>query len=64
LRRKGEEVSFDAVLKNITERDLRDTQREIAPLIKTPDAILLDNSTMTLHQQFEWLVAKVNHLKA
>lgn len=64
LRRKGEEVSFDAVLKNITERDLRDTQREIAPLIKTPDAILLDNSTMTLHEQFEWLVAKVNHLKA
>lgn len=63
LRRNGEEVSYDAVLENITERDLRDTQREIAPLIKTPEAILLDNSTMTLHEQFEWLVAKVDDLR-
>lgn len=63
LRRNGEAVSYDAVLENITERDLRDTQREIAPLIKTPEAILLDNSTMTLHEQFEWLVAKVDDLR-
>lgn len=51
---KGQSASLDEVLKNIEERDLIDRTREIAPLRQAPDAIVLDNSNMTVEQQMEW----------
>ena len=56
LRAKGQEVSFDEVLHNVKERDRIDETRSVDPLRRADDAILLDNSYMTLLQQDEWLM--------
>ncbi|MBR5857142.1 MAG: (d)CMP kinase [Bacteroidales bacterium] len=55
LQDKGAKESFEEVLKNIEERDYIDANRETAPLMRAEDAILLDNSNMTIDQQMEWL---------
>lgn len=51
LKAKGVEVDFEQVLDNITSRDYMDTHRETSPLVKAPDAIEIDNSSLTLAQQ-------------
>lgn len=56
MRAKGENPNPEDVLKNLLERDYIDTHREAAPLTQAPDAILLDNSHMTLDQQMEWIM--------
>ena len=43
---RGVEVSFDAVLADVHARDARDTGRADAPLVRAPDAMLLDNSAL------------------
>lgn len=43
---RGVDVSFDAVLADVHARDARDTGRADAPLVRAPDAMLLDNSDM------------------
>jgi cytidylate kinase len=53
LKSKGDEVAYDDVLKNVQERDYIDTTREDSPLLKAEDAIEIDNSNMTLEEQFE-----------
>ena len=55
LHEKGGNESFEEVLKNLQERDRIDTTRETAPLVQAPDAILLDNSNMTIDEQLVWL---------
>ncbi|WP_350287031.1 (d)CMP kinase [uncultured Croceitalea sp.] len=50
---KGEQVTFDEVLKNVQERDHIDSTREVSPLRKADDAIVFDNSDMGLKEQFE-----------
>lgn len=50
---KNADVNLDEVLKNIEQRDYLDTTRSDSPLIKAFDAIEIDNSEMTLEQQFE-----------
>ena len=52
---KGDNVDMDAVLKNLQERDYIDSHREASPLTQAPDAIVLDNSHMTMEQQLKWL---------
>ena len=52
---KGDNVDMDAVLKNLQERDYIDSHREASPLTQAPDAIVLDNSHMTMEQQLDWL---------
>jgi cytidylate kinase len=56
---KNEQVNFDEILSNITERDRFDESRAESPLRKADDAIALDNSHMTREQQFEWILGKV-----
>ncbi|KAA6334469.1 Cytidylate kinase [termite gut metagenome] len=58
LKAKGKETGFDEILKNVKERDYIDQNREISPLRKANDAILLDNSQMTLTEQREWLLGQ------
>ncbi len=53
MKEKGQEVSYDEVLKNVEERDLLDTTREDSPLVKAEDAIEIDNSTLNIDQQFK-----------
>jgi len=59
LIEKGENVTFEEVLKNVTERDYIDTHREDSPLKKADDAIEIDNSNLTREQQFEQIIALV-----
>lgn len=56
LRAKGQKVSYDEVLHNVRERDRIDETREVDPLRKADDALLLDNSTLTFEQQDQWLM--------
>ena len=59
LTAKGEVCDFDDILKNVQERDHIDSTRAISPLRKAEDAIVLDNSHMTIPEQQEWLLEKV-----
>ena len=56
LKAKGMEASFDDILKNVKERDYIDSHRDVAPLRKADDAIVLDNSHMTIAEQKAWLL--------
>ena len=58
LKEKNQEASFDEILKNVIERDYIDEHREVSPLRKADDAIVLDNSNITIEQQKEWLLNK------
>jgi cytidylate kinase len=51
LVKRGDQVSFDEVLKNVQERDYIDSHRKDSPLIKADDAIEIDNSMLTLEEQ-------------
>lgn len=53
MKAKGEEVSYDEVLENLTKRDAMDVSRAVSPLVKAQDAIEIDNSHMTREEQFE-----------
>ena len=56
LRAKGDTTTtFDEVLANVTERDRIDSTRKESPLRQADDAVVLDNSNMTLAEQDEWL---------
>lgn len=55
MRAKGLEVNIEDVLANLQERDYIDSHREVSPLSKADDAIVLDNSYMNMEQQLEWL---------
>lgn len=52
LIERGDKVAYEDVLKNVQERDYIDTNREDSPLLKAKDAIEIDNSNMTLDEQF------------
>jgi len=52
---KQEEVDYEAVLANVTERDERDVNRVESPLKKAADAVIIDNSTLTREEQREIL---------
>ena len=51
----GENAKFEDVLENIRKRDYMDTHRTTSPLTMAPDAILLDNSHLTLDEQLLWI---------
>lgn len=58
LKGKGMEADFDEILKNVEQRDYIDTHREVSPLRKADDAIVLDNSHMTIAEQNAWLMKR------
>ena len=60
LTAKGEKVEFAEILDNIQERDRIDSTREVSPLRKADDALVLDNSHMTREEQMEWAIGKVH----
>lgn len=59
LTSKGENVTMDEVLNNIKERDYIDSTRAESPLRKAKDAVLLDNSKMSIEDQFDWIIKKM-----
>ena len=62
LKEKGMPADFDEILKNVEERDYIDSHREVSPLRQAPDALLLDNSEITIPEQNAWLMDKVKAL--
>lgn len=59
LKSKGENVLYEDVLKNVQERDYLDSTREDSPLFKADDAIEIDNSNMSMEEQFETILKLV-----
>ena len=58
LQAKGQPADYDDILKNVQQRDYIDTHREVSPLRQAEDAIVLDNSHMTIEEQDAWLIDK------
>lgn len=58
LKAKGQKASYEEILANVKERDYIDQHREVGPLRKADDAILLDNSHKTIAEQKQWLIEK------
>lgn len=60
---KGEDVSLADIEKNIRERDRQDETREVSPLRRAEDAVLLDNSRMTVEQQMDWITDQLKRFE-
>ena len=60
LLKKGSPATYQEVLDNIKMRDYNDLNRKVSPLVQAPDALLLDNSFMSIEEQNAWLLDKVN----
>jgi cytidylate kinase len=60
LQQKGDNVSYEDVLKNVVERDYIDTHREDSPLVIADDAIEIDNSYLNKEEQFAAVLELVN----
>lgn len=58
LKAKGQEASYKEILANVQERDYIDQHREVSPLRQADDAILLDNSHLSIAEQKQWLADK------
>ncbi len=68
LKERGIKTSLEEVKKMIAERDKKDTTRKIGPLVRVPDAQLLDTSDMTIEEQvnqvIEWTNQVLNERKS
>ena len=62
LEAKGDNVSYEEVLKNVQERDYIDTHREDSPLVIAVDAIEIDNSYLTREEQFNVVLELVEEI--
>ncbi|TXG35441.1 (d)CMP kinase [Seonamhaeicola maritimus] len=60
LIERGDDVVYDSVLKNVQERDHLDSTRKDSPLVKADDAIEIDNSNLSLQEQFEKVLQLVS----
>lgn len=59
MRDEGKDVSYESILKNVTERDFMDTTRKDSPLIKANDAIAIDNSNLSVNETFDKVYERV-----
>lgn len=62
LESKGVKANYDEILDNVKQRDYIDQNREVSPLRKADDALLLDNSNLTIAQQKRWLLDEFNRV--
>ena len=62
LTARGDAPDFNEILENVLHRDHVDQTREVSPLKKADDALLLDNSNMTREEQMKWLIEVFNKL--
>lgn len=56
LKDKGRKTTFDEVLENVLHRDKLDSERAVAPLKQAEDAVIIDNSNLTMEEQFEFML--------
>jgi len=59
LEAKGETCNFEEILHNLQDRDRIDSTRAVSPLRQAEDALVLDNSHMTIAEQKQWLLDQV-----
>lgn len=57
---KGDNVTLEEIYENVVSRDKADMSRAISPLRKADDAIVLDNSHMSVEEQMEWFLERYN----
>ena len=62
LKAKGQDVSYADILANVRQRDEFDLHREVSPLRRAADAVVLDNSSLTIDGQREWLLAQYHRV--
>jgi cytidylate kinase len=62
LKEKGQEVDFDSILQNVEGRDEIDSNREVSPLKRAEDALILDNSNLSREEQLKWTLEKVKEI--
>ena len=62
LTAKGDKVTMEEILENVISRDKADMERAISPLRQAEDAIVLDNSFMTIPEQMLWFMARYNEV--
>lgn len=63
MRAKGENPSFDEILRNVKERDRMDSTRAESPLKMADDALLLDNSHLNREEQLAWILEKLTNFR-
>ena len=64
LRAKGDDVSLEQIEENVRSRDKADMNRAVSPLRQADDAIVLDNSHMTVDEQMAWFMEQLRRLRA
>ena len=62
LAARGDSPDYNDILENVLQRDHIDQTREVSPLRKADDALLLDNSNLTREEQMEWLIQQFNKI--
>ena len=60
---EGRDITYESVLKNVSERDLMDTTRKDSPLVKAEDAVEIDNSHMNVEQTFDTAMEWVRRVR-
>ncbi len=58
LSAKGDKVTMEEILENVISRDEADMTREISPLRQADDAVVLDNSYMSVEEQMAWFMER------
>ncbi|PRZ01272.1 cytidylate kinase [Marinilabilia salmonicolor] len=62
MKAKGQNPSFEEVLKNVEERDLMDSTRKESPLRQAEDAVVLDNSQLSPQEQLDWILDQLTEM--
>ena len=62
LLERGDDLTYEAVLENVTTRDHIDSTREDSPLVKAEDALEIDNSELTIKEQLASIIEMANQL--
>ena len=62
LQEKGMPADYEDILQNVRQRDYIDSHREVSPLRQADDALLLDNSALTIEEQNAWLLKQVENV--
>ncbi len=62
LKQKGMDADYEDILHNVEQRDYLDTHREVSPLCQASDALLLDNSRLTIDEQKQWLLSQYHRV--
>lgn len=62
LTAKGDKVTLEEIYENVVSRDKADMTRAISPLRKADDALVLDNSTMSVEEQMAWFMERYEEI--